>query len=223
MFSSWTDRSQSYANGSPKAGYGVGFENRFTKPLKCAKGSIRHNRVASYTIGGINMVVRFEVDGCISSTRVTPGPGVGRPAGESTTPTGFKVVCRGLLAAEQSIIELKTGSLAGSNMRAAKFMAQLWFSRTPILIRGYHQGEGTFSKVVESNVEEKMREWEEGNREKLQRFVEVLQIIMRVLKGMEIKKCAVILRKGQEDLEIYALDERKYKFGVPADIRARWD
>jgi len=223
MFSVWIDRLQRYANGSPQAGYGMEFEKRFTKPLKCVEGSITHNRAISYTIGGINMVVRFEVDGCISSTRVTLGSGIGQLAGESTTPTGFKVVSRGLLAAEESIIELKTSSLARRNMGATKFMPQLWFSRTLVLIKGYHQGEGTFSEVVESNVEEKMREWEEGNREKLQRLVKVLQIIIGVLKGMEAKKCAVVLRKGQEDLEIYALDEGKYKFGVPADIRARWD
>ncbi|KAF8252498.1 hypothetical protein K440DRAFT_633807 [Wilcoxina mikolae CBS 423.85] len=216
MFSVWTEVTY-----QPAGGYGLGFEEAFTTKPGYVKESIRHNRVVGYTLGGVRMVVRFEVDGCAAPA----GAQIQGGGGTTTTPTGYTVVNRGVLAAEEGIMELKTGKVDGSNIKGTlKHMGQLWFSRTPIFVRGYHEGEGTFSKVEEENVEGYLKEWEETNKERLQRFVKLLRMIWEILVDAEAKKCALILRKGSEELEIYELDEAKYgRFGVPEDIRARWD
>jgi hypothetical protein len=43
-------------------GYGPGFEKTFTKIPECVKGSLVHRRAVAYTLGGLRMMVRFEVD-----------------------------------------------------------------------------------------------------------------------------------------------------------------
>jgi len=224
MFSIWSVFEACYVDGSPKSGYGRNFEKMFTRVSDCSTGSITHNRAISYTFGGIKMILRFEVDGCIESNRVQsqqPPPGARPPI---TTPTGFRVVTSGLLAAPESIAELKT-TRTGKNLATSSNIAQLWFSRTPNLLMGYHRGEGTFSELAETNVDVtgKLDQWEQTNTEKLQKLVKVLEMIQQVLRGLSVKKCAIILQKGAEDLQVYELDDRRYVFGLPADIKAKWD
>lgn len=53
------------ANGTPSAGHGAIFEKRFTEyPQNCPK-TIMHNGIITYTLGGLCLLVRFEVDECL--------------------------------------------------------------------------------------------------------------------------------------------------------------
>ncbi|KAF8246410.1 hypothetical protein K440DRAFT_632135 [Wilcoxina mikolae CBS 423.85] len=223
LFSIWTVFETCYVDGSSKSGYGRNFEKLFTKAPEEAEGSITHNRVVEYSLGGIRILLRYEVDACVGI------PGVQsqqqqQPDRSTTTPTGFRVLSRGSLAASDSIAEIKT-TRVGKNLATPSNIAQLWFSRTPMLLMGYHQGEGTFSELAETNVQAtgKLGQWEKNNTLRLQRMVKVLEMILQVLRGLKKGKCAIILKKGMEDLQIYELDEGKYAFGLPDDIKAKWD
>jgi hypothetical protein len=229
MFSVWTGKRRSYANGTAACGYGMNFEEAFTKRQACSRGSIRHNRAVGYSFGGLQLMVRFEVDACIGGRR-----GVRQPRVDTehtvTAPTGAKVFVRGTLAAPESIVEIKTvrcgtAEKPGKSATCSKNIAPLWFSRTPILIAGKYEGEGRFVRVEQTDVmaNGRMKQWEEANTETLQKLANLLGTLRELMVSAGNEKFAVVLEKGSADLKIFALDQSKYQFGLPADVREKWN
>jgi hypothetical protein len=230
MFSVWTGKLRSYANGTAACGYGMTFEEKFTKRPACSRGSIRHNRAVGYSFGGLQLMVRFEVDACIGGRRGVWQPRVTDTENTVTAPTGAKVFLRGKLAAPESIVELKTvrcgtAEKPGKSATSSQNIAQLWFSRTPILIAGKYQGEGRFVRVEQTDViaSGRMKQWEETNTEKLQKLVKLLGMLKEIMVSAGNGKFALVLEKGSADLKIFALDQSKYQFGLPEDIKEKWN
>ncbi|KAF8534065.1 hypothetical protein BDD12DRAFT_897046 [Trichophaea hybrida] len=224
LFSVWMVFKTCYVDGSSKSGYGRNFEKLFTKAPEEAERSITHNRAVEYSLGGIRILLRYEVDACVSIPGIQSQQQQQQPDRSTTTPTGFRVLSRGSLVASDRIAEIKT-TRVGKNLATSNNIAQLWFSCTPMLLMGYHRGEGTFSELAETNVRAtgKLDQWEKSNTQRLQRMVKVLEMILQILRGLKKRKCAIILKKGMEDLQVYELDEGKYTFGLPDDIKAKWD
>ncbi|PIL35057.1 hypothetical protein GSI_02844 [Ganoderma sinense ZZ0214-1] len=75
LMNRWEKRTRENAD-PPKSGCGLNFERESTTPTKGCEKSTGHHRIVQQDMGGLKMIVRFEVDACI------PGP-----ASESTTST----------------------------------------------------------------------------------------------------------------------------------------
>ncbi|TBU25106.1 hypothetical protein BD311DRAFT_700940 [Dichomitus squalens] len=68
----WAARAREVAV-PPKAGCRLNFEREATKAAQGCENGAGHYRIVQYTICGLKMVVRFEVDACVAtSTHVTP-------------------------------------------------------------------------------------------------------------------------------------------------------
>jgi hypothetical protein len=209
-------------------GYGINFERAFTGAL--SEGTIQHHRVVTYTLGSLSLMIKYEVDAYLgpaeSSTLTIPDNPLVRPS--TVGPTGFRIIPRGAaLAAPESILEIKTVR-AGRSSHVRQTLTQMWFSRTPTLVTGCHDGEGTFTAVKMRNVMEDgaLDDWEVKHGEHLQKMLELVEMIKEHLMASPIKRQAVVLKKdskkhGQPVMEFYSLMD-SYECALPSDLRQRW-
>lgn len=214
FFLGWSGRGYGHSSIS----YGINFEKRFTSAL--SEGTIQHNRVINYTLGGLKMMVKYQVDACIASE----GSTISNTSNltYSTTPTGLQVIKFGTLVPPETIIEIKTLRSGGRNSPIRpQTMAQLWFSKTPIVFAGYHDGTGHFSSVEEINVESAglLGRWEMKHRASLQKVVKVIELVKAHLLSSPVKRQAIVLTK--ERLQFYSVVD-SYELGLPTDLRANW-
>ena len=91
---------------APINGYGHAFEKAYT--TNRVEGSTGHHRIVSYQFGGLNLVVRYETDGCV-------GGG----------------------SQEEKTLEIKT-RMARKKIGLPEILPQLWLAQTRKLVRAYH-------------------------------------------------------------------------------------
>ncbi|KAI5848346.1 hypothetical protein BZA05DRAFT_475411 [Tricharina praecox] len=206
--------------GSASDGYGKSLERRFTRRQECSRESVMHCRAVGYTLGGLRLLVRFEVDACIGEEEAAAEEVELEPPREvPVTPTGVRIVPGGVLVPEESIVELKSKAKGKRYIRQAE---QLWFSRTPILIIGYHEGGGNIVEVEQRDVEKTgwLEKWELTNTEKLQKLVRALEML-RTVMVVRGGRFAVVTQKRQSALSVYEM-QKSSQFGLPEDIKAGW-
>ncbi|KAI9865692.1 MAG: hypothetical protein M1813_002150 [Trichoglossum hirsutum] len=244
LFSTWTERATVFVK--KFVGYGREFEKAWTKTPAEAKGSVTHNRIVRYSLGGLKVVMRFEVDGCMGDdenpsqestgttdtwTTATSTRRSKRSHKKPGTPTNYTILGHGTLTAASRIIEIKTGPV-GKDLASPRNLAQLWFSQTPILCTGQYRRDdgGAFSHV---SVRDMLRtgelaRWEELNRESLRRLVRLLERVREVVGKRKKReegrgKCVLVLPQGGRALRVYERDGGGGKgMGVPADLVERW-
>lgn len=85
LFTRAENRPRSYIRSGQSGGYGFQFEKAFTKTPEAVKGSTGHHRIANYMMGGLNILLRFEVDGALPHN-VSQGSGSGS-APQAQNPT----------------------------------------------------------------------------------------------------------------------------------------
>ncbi|KAF5863920.1 hypothetical protein ETB97_009027 [Aspergillus alliaceus] len=196
-------------------GYGREYEKASTWTPRHVRGSITHNRVVRYTLGGVRIMLRFEVDACM------PAKPCNMPESSSMkTPSGLTVVKAGRLVGPSRIVEIKTGP-ARKALDVSKNLSQMWFSQTPILCMGQYTEDGAFLPARQMNAERegKLRLWEKNNEDKIRRLIRVLQMIMELVKrGPPI--CALI-HEGDGVLRVYQ-DMNMGKRGIPVDLLPMW-
>jgi len=219
LLSVWTPGGINFSNGTPSAGYGHNFEDTITRPV--ARDSIRHNRAITYTLGGRKMLVRFEVDGCLKQgTKVWTG----RQA-TAVLPSGVQIRKRGSTVPDEDIIEIKSGHVARRSKRVGQTMAQLWFSRTPVLINGTHQ-DGLFVNVEQKDVVATgaMDSWELANADKLRKMIKILDMIRVKLCAAAPgeRRAAIVCAGGDGMLRLHTLN-KQYPLRLPDDIRKKWE
>ncbi|KAG6868801.1 hypothetical protein C0993_010097 [Termitomyces sp. T159_Od127] len=207
-----------YSPFSARNSYGINFERMFTTPLP--EGIFQHNRVIAYRFGGLKLMVKYQVDACIGPLR-TPEAKTMQPS-TFTTPTGLNVISTGSMVSPESIVEIKT-LRRGYNDLLPRTMEQLWFSQTPILMTGYHDGNGLFSSVEVKDTMEALKLWEKNNTAVLQKVVRVLEMIRVHLSCSSVKAQAIVLdSKGIfPSIKFFSLiDERETT--LPDDLRRMW-
>ncbi|GLA94886.1 hypothetical protein AtubIFM57143_001881 [Aspergillus tubingensis] len=225
LLSLWTSSKTNFVG--QFQGYGHSFEKASTWNPRYVRGSIIHNRAVRYTLGGIHILLRYEVDACM--------PGKPPPAHTSTSttptntnhqsPTGIRVINSGTLVHPNRIIEIKTGPVS-KRLDNSKNLEQMWFSHTPILCTGQYQPDGTFLPARAQNMEKegRLEQWERDNEEKIRRLVRVLEMVFEVVRGVP-HRCALV-HDGDGVLRVYQVDENAkggLGRGVPGDLRALWD
>ncbi|KAI1332929.1 hypothetical protein F5Y16DRAFT_357016 [Xylariaceae sp. FL0255] len=195
--------------GSRQSGWGHSFEKTSTRVVKEGDRSTQHHRILRYDLGHLSCLVRFEVDACYEED---PGDKekmaaintqddlvlkLGKLSFGSTSnsdqnsSTHVHMAQRQFMPMPQSTAaEMKT-----SRQNVTKFLPQMWFGRTPWLIRGNHV-EGTFDRVDILNIESKFQEWEIRNQAKLRSMVTLLSQLREAVKVNGSKRCIAIYGKG---------------------------
>ncbi|KAG6864881.1 hypothetical protein C0991_006607, partial [Blastosporella zonata] len=204
-----------YTSTPTRVSYGMNFERRFTSSLP--EGVTQHNRVIAYGFGGLKVMVKYQVDACLgSSTPLEPHTTLEHAL---RTPTGLEVFPSGTMVSPESIIEIKT-LREGYRSLHPRTMEQLWFSQTPILTTGYHDGCGQFSFVEMTDMEDALKVWEQNNTQTLQKVIRLLEMIREHLSHSAFKKQAIILEnKGKvATVKFYSLVDEQ-EVALPEDLR----
>lgn len=198
--------------------YGINFERKFTAPLP--EGIIQHNRAIAYGFGGLKIMVKYQVDACIGPLTTPEAQTMQRST--FTTPTGLNVSFNGTMISPESIVEIKTLREGFSSLHS-RTLEQLWFSQTPILVTGYHNGHGSFSSVEITNTKEALKLWEQDNTAALQKVVRVLEMIRDHLSRSSVKAQAIVLNnKGiSPSIRFLSLID-EHETTLPEDLRKMW-
>ncbi|PPJ69981.1 hypothetical protein CSC85_12150, partial [Staphylococcus aureus] len=141
-------------------GFGHNFEKASTKALPGLENSVAHHRVIAYGLGGLKCAVCFEADAYFDDddddddddkgqqqsdpelSSISDGLISSMLGGLSLQEKGEKengsirVSNRGYPIPSSSIAEIKS---RGKSLKIQDVMPQLWFSRTPHLLCGYHK------------------------------------------------------------------------------------
>ncbi|KAF9012778.1 hypothetical protein BDZ89DRAFT_1077357 [Hymenopellis radicata] len=149
LCSRWEERTRMAAN---RESYGVGLVERLTELAPGCEGSAEGNhRIVTYNMGGIMLVVRFEVDGCIldgEQTSIHADDGTA-PSSESAEVT---ILHGGAVVPDSSIIEIssKKQGVPGS---WRKRYEQMFFAQTPTVYVGTHTN-GKFTLLTKKTMRE---------------------------------------------------------------------
>lgn len=146
-------------SGSHNPAYGSNSEKNFSNHQEDLVDSTSHHRVIHYyTLGSLKYVVRSEVDAyhtkageAQSLTRLVSAPPQAasnknhHPVTSTDKYKPTEVLHRGLKVHTTDTLEIKSYK---DRSYLEGFIPQLWFSRTPRIMIGYHH-EGTFTRVQE--------------------------------------------------------------------------
>ncbi|KAI0903395.1 hypothetical protein F4823DRAFT_283386 [Ustulina deusta] len=223
--------------GAGGTGWGHNFEKAFTKISKPEDRSTQHHRVLKYAMGGLNCLVRFEVDACYEDPGERGelvGDGVqndlalelgnlsiGSTSGNNEIgPTQTSDTRKGLRIMPQSTAaEIKTSA---SRKTLGSCLPQLWFGRTPWLIVGHHV-KGTFDRVHIANAEHQFAAWESRHQIKLRKMVTLLSQLREAVKMSGSKRCIAICEKGTNPRELAVFESTFLRDALPSDlIRKFW-
>lgn len=153
-------------------------------------------------MGGLKLVVRFEVDGCIPSDR--PASDTSFVPAEPPPDTRVTVTRAGSLATDASIIEISSKK-RGVSTSWRKRYEQMFFAQTPIVILGTHEN-GTFTAVAKKTMTE-LAYVHDNMQPQLRQLCRAMKDIKGLMKSMmEAGKSAKVslVREGQ-GLRVYEM------------------
>lgn len=214
-------------HGSHESGYGHNFERLFTQPAPHLTDSTAHHRVLKYDFGGLNLAVRFEADASCCKSGITTCSQTVEAIDDDRRDSAsslvsqlhslrLSAVCSPAVAAgtrsvfaleggggspQSSLMELKTNKKSINQI-----MPQLWFGRTPYLVRGRHK-RGEFETVEISMEADNFKTWEtnESNQRSLCKMVSLISQIRDIVAQVEGNAAVMVFQKDQpEQLEIFA-------------------
>ncbi|KAI1458513.1 hypothetical protein F4805DRAFT_424782 [Annulohypoxylon moriforme] len=180
-------------------GFGHEFEKAYT--TDDVNGSTGHHRIVSYKFGGLNFIIRHEVDGYVegrtgTSSSSSRGGGsddlsnlmgslsLSTAAGTSkvSTVAGSKLVVReeGHLVPIESTLEIKT-RVSHKPLNILEIAPQLWTSQTLRLVRAYHTS-GVFQEPRVEDVSGDIRRWEQRNQANLKKLAVLIKKIIDVVR-----------------------------------------
>lgn len=213
----------SYGYSNIPNSYGLSFERAFTTPTP--EGTIQHNRVIAYGFGGLKVMMKYQVDACLEASEPGWNALDHHITTPFTTPTGLSIFQSGTLVSPDNVVEIKTAREQAHSTIVPRTLAQLWFSQTPILITGYHDGNGRFSSMRKTNMLESglLKKWEVKNTTSLQKVVRLIEMIKDHLVCSPIKQQAIVLESGKmgSTVKFYSLDGY-HQVGLPDDLRQMW-
>lgn len=216
-------------HGAGDAGYGHNFEEAVTRPPPGMSDIAGHHRVLRYDVGGLSCAVRFEVDAscndslgaeteqnaksqtksrCDASELVDALDGLqiqdsGHEA-KRVESSQVRVIARGSGIPHTMAAEIKS---TVKRKPLGLILPQLWFGRTPHLIRGYHLG-GVFHNIQVTNMESDLQKWEAGeeNQMALRKMARLLSQLREVVKMSGTKTCMAVCESARKPvaLEVFA-------------------
>lgn len=216
--------------GRGNSGFGHSFEQAVTQPPPGMTDIAGHHRVLRYDLGGLNCAVRFEVDAVYGMPEGGEGSrdsdagtsvdqlaqaldnvAVGNSKGKPSRPVSrsVQVINRGTAPPQTQAAEIK--SIRRNGKHLSQMLPQLWFGRTPYLVRGYHE-DGTFTLIRSENVDGSLRDWEakDQNQSALRGVAWLLGQLREAVRSSETKSCiAVGLSEKPLKLQVFSTPQRK--------------
>jgi hypothetical protein len=220
LFTRCEEKSSEFIRAGEFRGFGHQFEENYTTWPAGTKGSTGHHRIIRYKFGGLKCLVRFEVDACLALGGAAPVEDdlselVSGLALQEDATSVIHTLKRGNLTLQDSIAEIKTRA-AHRQLDMSDVLPQLWFSHTPWLIVGYHQG-GRFNDVKKLKMDRELESWERSNVRSLKKLAQLLRTIVDAAKDASDGRCSVVCQGTR--LEILEASAEKYK--LPADLRKK--
>ncbi|KAF9765393.1 hypothetical protein IL306_002337 [Fusarium sp. DS 682] len=170
-------------------GFGHTFPEAYTTWDSAVKRSTSHQRILSYQFGGLDLMVRFEGDGYISSspsTKTVKGDAfdgmesLGITESLSNGTGKLKVSDGGESVPQSSIFDLKTRSImARGKDHLGEQLPRLWIAQVTQFLLAYHE-RGLFkeSNIEIKNVKADITEWQDLNQPSLKRLAALLRLII---------------------------------------------
>ncbi|EIW73855.1 hypothetical protein CONPUDRAFT_160632 [Coniophora puteana RWD-64-598 SS2] len=180
-------------------GYGLGFEEATTRPAVGCEKAAAHHRIISYSLGGLNVLLRFEVDACLD-TKCDTSPT--RADGSTTSDIhGLSVEVQSSLelVPQSSLIEIKTRSLK-NKIRWDETFRQLYLSQTEWLYVGKHKN-GIFNDVTKERLKEEAsvnmkRRKQAAETNEMAKLKVLLDGILREVRKVDEGVPLTLLREG---------------------------
>ncbi len=204
-------------------GYGHSFEEAFTKAESGLDESSSHHRLVRYRLGGLDCVVRFEVDAYYSDSEQHSSVDTEQQSVDSITDSMAKVtinspppvsrksrsdkrsrdvtatILRGtsIPVPPSQLAEIKTRKV----IKMHQLLPQLWFGRTPYLLLG-KLSNGRVQAIDTTYVEPSFSAWETTSQDKLQKLAGLLAELKRVTHGTK-SRAAILLCEENNALQIF--------------------
>ncbi|KAF7537295.1 hypothetical protein G7054_g3808 [Neopestalotiopsis clavispora] len=238
-----TKSAKQMIHGSANAGYGKSFEHAITEARKELQGSMGHHCVLKYNLGSLNCAVRFEVDACVIPTAVDPqikaaGTRGGQIPSDVNRLTGdlqalnldkkqtsaladggtMHVIRSGPGTSPSHMAEIKANAKP-----ARQSLPQMWFGRTPHLIRGTHD-EATFTKISVDDISQNFEVWENNpqNQEALQKMVGLISQLRDMVQATPEKSCVAVYRKSPNQPSLNILHSTNKRKPLPVHVTKRF-
>jgi hypothetical protein len=232
FFTRWEENQVQIITGARDSGYGHEFEKAFLSFDSNLQESSGHHRIVHYNLGGIDCLVRFEVDGYVDDGLDPDNPtSIVNELGQafsslqvqnstnafaSLPADEVKVIERGRLVDDNTILELKSRS-AGLKMQ--EIVPQAWISQTRNVFVGRHKEGLVENEPQRLNMGEHFPAWESKNQEHLRTLVGFISEIKEVVKRAKGAKCMLVC-KMEEKPRVVRLYERNGKnFFLPKGAR----
>lgn len=198
-----------------QGGFGHNFEKASTEALPGLEDSTAHHRVIAYELGGLKCAVCFEVDAHFDDDdddddddkeqqKPDPGPpsisdglissmlgGLSLQEKGEKENGSIQVSNRGYPIPSSSIAEIKS---RGKSLKIQDVMPQLWFSRTPHLLCGYHKN-GSFAKIEAQDCKSMFLDWGSKHQSALRKMVGLLTKLRDLTAGSGNRSCVVVYDK----------------------------
>ncbi|OCL05604.1 geranylgeranyl pyrophosphate synthetase [Glonium stellatum] len=207
--------------GHQTSGFGHSFGRAFTKPPSGLEDSSSHHRAIRYSLGGLNCVVRFEVDACCEEGNPAATDNgsidvISRRNSDSSLVDSFeklsvaeaepkppkchytKIIRRGHVVPSSTMAEIKA---RGGRIRLSELLPQLWFGRTPNLLVGAHEN-GTFKRVDRTNAEARFPDWETKNQKELRKLARLIENLRNLTMKTSEKACVVVCNHNVKPLSL---------------------
>ncbi|OTA97333.1 hypothetical protein M434DRAFT_392051 [Hypoxylon sp. CO27-5] len=204
-------------------GYGHSFLDNFTSHQAGMEGTKSHQRIVSYSFGGLKCLVRFECDGHFAHIAKSTAPVENKPRvlnlSEPLPSSSIPIKTAGATVSQQSILEIKTKSQARRPIDMAEHLPRLWLRQIPNLITAYHVG-GKFAEVEEKPVQQDLLNWEREHESELRKFASILhQLIVEVKRAGHLK--LELCRTGLGPLELRE-QRGETRHVLPNDWKDMW-
>ncbi|KAH7487483.1 hypothetical protein FOMA001_g5612 [Fusarium oxysporum f. sp. matthiolae] len=184
-------------------GFGHTFPEAYTTWESSVKRSTSHQRILSYQFGGLDLMVRFEGDGYISSSPVAKTvkghafdemESLGITESLSNGTGKLKVSDGGESIPQSSVFDLKTRSVRPPEKdHLGEQLPRLWIAQVTQFLLAYHK-DGLFknSTIEIKNVEANIIEWQDLNQPSLKRLAALLRLIISEAHGSRDGKLEIV-------------------------------
>lgn len=220
-------------------GFGHNFEKVSTEALPGLEDSMAHHRVIAYELGGLKCAVCFEADAYFDDddddnnnnnkgqqepdpepSSISDGLISSMLGGLSLQEKGEKengsirVSNRGYPIPSSSIAEIKSRS---KPLKIQDIMPQLWFSRTPHLLCGYHKN-GSFAKIEARDCKSMFSDWGSKHQPALRKMVDLLTKLRGLTAGSGNRSCVVVYDKKLKPPALCVYSYPASRLGLPGGI-----
>lgn len=202
--------------GSYHRGWGRSFEKACTNFPSGTEAGYAHHRVLCYPIGKLRCAVRFEVDACYTGER-DQHIDIATRIGDASEPAAHDETKNPVMP-QITAAEIKSTQTPKSRN---KYLAQLWFGRTPWLLTGRHTA-GLFDSVDVFDASSRFSQWETANQEKLRKLATVLEQLHCAVKANSGRNCIAVCEKAAGPKVIEILSSSMTRDALPIELIDRF-